>query len=66
MLHKQCHPCMHKGLQGRHLEGEGVVSASLGRIIMAMLQMDGTALAARSKVGLQSLTEKYIQRKCSG
>ena len=37
-----------------------MVSASLGRIIMAMLQMDGTALAARSKVGLQSLTEKYM------
>ena len=49
-----------QGLQGKSLEGEGVRSAALGRFIMAMLYMDDTALVARSKVGLQSLTEKYM------
>ena len=50
-----------QGLQGRSLEGEGVRSAALGRFIMAMLYMDDTTLVARSKVGLQSLTAKYIR-----
>ena len=49
-----------QGLQGRSLEGEGVMSAApdldLGRFLMAMLYMDGTctALVERCKVGLQS------------
>ena len=42
------------GLQGRSLEGEGVMSAALGRFIMAMLYMDDTTLVATSKAGLQS------------
>ena len=41
-------------------EGGGVMSAALGRFITAMLYMDDTTLVARSKVGLRSLTEKYI------
>ena len=36
------------------------MSAALGRWIMTMLHMDDTTLVAQSKVGLQSLTEKYM------
>ena len=37
-----------------------MTSAALGRFVMAMLYMDDTTLVERSKVGLQSLTEKYM------
>ena len=51
-----------QGLQGRPLEGEGVMSAALGGCIMTMLYMGDAALVGRPKVGLQSraLTEKSM------
>ena len=55
-------PAMYaQGIQGRDLEGEGMMSAALGRWRKAMLHMEDNTLAleAQSKVGLQSRTEKY-------